>query len=155
MGLPRVAISPLDGSPGPCALESLGAALGAKVNQDGGKASTVRDDGRPHCPGLPVLVHPAHSGGGGVRADGAGATRVLRISEMASERRRWRKSQLGLAQVTVTILVQGRKVCSEFSLARCGNRWPKGRRGRGRGLGVIGGSTAATFGAALGSRRAQ
>ena len=74
---------------------------------------------------------------------------------MASERCRWRKSKLGLAQVTITIFVQGCKVCSEFRLACCGNGWPKGRRGRGRGLGDIGGGTAAAFGAAFGSRRAQ
>ena len=91
---PRVAIRPRDGSPAPRALESLGPPLGAKVNQDGGgKAGSVRGDGGPHSPGLPVLVLPADSGGGGVGADGAGAARVIRISEVAGERRRWRWRQ--------------------------------------------------------------
>ena len=153
MGLPGVPVGPLDGRPGPGALESLRTALGAKVNQDSGKAGSVRDDGRQQCPGLPVFVHPAHKSSGVVCADGAGATRVLRIGEVANERRRRRKSQLGLAQVPVTILVQGCKARPQLRTARCGHRWLEGR-GWGRGLdigGRRGGGTAAPFDAAFGS----
>ena len=123
--LPRVAIRPRDGGAGPRTLESPGAALGAKVDQDGGKAGSVRGDGRPYCPGPPVLVLPTHGGGGGVCADRAGAARVIRISEVAGERRRWRRLTLGSRRAHGARGERGGRG------GRGGRKERGGRRGRG------------------------